>query len=140
MAGSLQSPPSLGYGGASPSHLVDIKIPLSSSLRQFQGFRSSVPGMGTKTKYIFLIIYHNINWFRGVGLTPGQGRTGEECIYETPDSSEPAPAECFHTQVVKSFGVLHVHLWTLFLSFVSSLALRLPLYCSKPHVHHREKG
>lgn len=38
----------------------DTPPPLLSSLRKWQGFRSSVPGIGTKIKYTFLFINHNI--------------------------------------------------------------------------------
>ena len=50
------------YLGGSKSHLVNITqgafIPLITG--NSKGFRISVPEMGTKTKYIFLIIYCNI--------------------------------------------------------------------------------
>lgn len=46
----------------SKSHHINITKDnfMLSSFRKFQGFKSCVPRMGTKTKYTFLIINHNI--------------------------------------------------------------------------------
>lgn len=48
------------------------------SLRRFQGFGSSVPGTGVKTKYIFLTINHNITvtMLLNVSHVPGNSVPG----------------------------------------------------------------
>ena len=64
MVGFLSSQPSsFGYLGFSKSHLINITkdtFICSHHLRNSKGFRSSMLEMGTKTKYIFLSINHNI--------------------------------------------------------------------------------
>ena len=53
--------PSLHASQESP-HLAEQKRPLCShQLGHCKGFRNSVPETGTKIKYVFLIVYHNIS-------------------------------------------------------------------------------